>query len=157
MPLKVSSFGIARLQKAWNIQVVAAHTHDHVIADDHWCDRSSVVPIQITDLFVPAFGAVFAVQREQIAIGCLEKNGVFVHPDSAIAQMPPALRIPSELPELLAGARINGEYVVRDGEVEDAVDEQRSGFNYPTERSSGGAGSINPGQAEGLQVRGRNL
>ena len=87
--------------------------------------------VEIADGFAPRFLAVVDVQRDQIAVGRFEVEPVAVDADAAVAEMDAALGVPGVVPDLAAGAGVDGPDLVGDGEVHDAVDDQRSRFMTP--------------------------
>src|SRR5581483_2625906 len=73
--------------------------------------------------------AGFRIERDQVAVGCFEKQPVAVHPESAVADMEPACRLPGEMPQLASAARVHSPGVIGSSEVQDAIDLERRGLD----------------------------
>ena len=73
--------------------------------------------------------AVLGVEGDQVRVGRHEVEPVLVHGDAALADVEALVGGVVVVPDLMAGARIDGPDVVGHGEVEDAVDQQRRGLD----------------------------
>ena len=101
-----------------------------------------------------------AVERDQPAIGRHEVEPVAVHAEAAIAHQVAALILPAVVPDLLAGAGVERPGMVGNGEVEDAVDHQRSGFDGGVADAALRADigdAVEPGEREAADVGGVDL
>src|SRR5262249_8715045 len=144
-------FGIAGFKIPGDIEVVAAHPDDDVVPDRDRSDRPVVHLVEIADGLVPALGAILRIERNQVAIGRFEIEMVAVHGGAAIADMHAADGVPGVVPELAAGARVNGPGVVGEGEVEDAIYHQRGRLDRASAELPG-VRAIYPGKAERLDI-----
>src|SRR5205807_1671811 len=97
-----------------------------MVFHDHRRDGGEVLQLLVGDLFAPALLAVFGIQGDEPSIGREEVKPVTIHGDAALAYQMAALVFEIELPELFAGTRADGEYVIRNREVQNVVDQQGS-------------------------------
>jgi len=101
-----------------------------VVVDYHRRHGGEVLKLLVGDLFAPALLAGVRVEGDKPSVGAHEVEPVAVHADAAVADEVAAVVDPIVLPEELALARVDGENVVGDGEVEDSVDQQRRGLDH---------------------------
>src|ERR1700693_6022422 len=85
LPLHRSCFGVAGLEEARVVQMIAADADQDVIADDDGRNGGGVVELGIGDLHFPALLAGAGVQADELAIGRFKEQPVAVHPDAAVA------------------------------------------------------------------------
>src|SRR4029450_3045877 len=101
------------------------------------------------ELLRPFLGARPDVERDEIAVGRGEVDGVAEYRDAAVADLDAAAAArEGEAPQLLAGARVDGIHVVRCREIEDAADLERGSLD-----GAGGRQVVEPREADVLDVR----
>ena len=142
-PLRLAGFGIDRLEEAGEIVEVARDADDHVIAHDQRRHGGPVAALRIGHHDVPAHRAVLRVEADQVRVGRHEVEPVAIHGNAARADVEALVRRIGVVPDLMAGARIHRPDVVRRGEVEDAIDQQRRRFDLRI-----GAGLEGPGERQ---------
>src|SRR5262245_37230994 len=101
-----------RFDIAGTVQIVAAHTRDHVILYDHRRHRTVVKLVKVTDRLSPPLLAVLQVQGDQVAIRGFEIERVAVDADPAVADVDTALRLPGVMPDFAPRARVYCPHVV---------------------------------------------
>ncbi len=127
-----------RLRVAGNVEVVAADPDDHVILDHDRGGRGVVEVVHVADLLPPALLPILEIQRDEVAVGRLEIQPVLVYRNAAVPEVVSACRRPLVVPELAPGTRVHGPDVIRDREVEDAVDLQRRALDGAKSRTGRG-------------------
>src|ERR1700722_6501015 len=155
LPLQCAGFRITGLEEAGVIEMVASDAYDDVIADYHGRYGRRVIQLGIGDRNFPALLASTRVETDQVAIGGFEVQPVGVHAAAAITNGRAGVGRIFVVPELVAGARVGGPHVVGRGEIENALDQQRRGFDLDS-ASAAGAGTVitgRPGECEVLDVR----
>ncbi len=143
-PLHVAGFGIARLQVAGLIEIVAGADED-VVADDDGRHGGEVLLIEVGDFLMPALLAGARVEADQIVVRRFHVQPVAPHAQAAVADVRAALGFPEVVPQFVAVASIDRPGVVRGGEVENAVDFEDRAANI------GGCGRLRP--CRGLRRR----
>ncbi len=128
-PLQCSGLRIARLDESRIIEVVAANAQNDVIANDDRRDCRSVIQLRIGNLHFPSFLASARVEAHQVTVGAFKEQPVLIHPHAAIADGAAGVRRICVVPELSAGANIGRPNIIRRGEIENVVDQQRCGFD----------------------------
>ena len=151
-PLRLAGFGIDGAEKAAQIVEVAGDADQDVVADDERRHGGPVALGLIGDRHVPAHAAVFGVERDQMGVGSEEEKPVLIHADAAMADVQALVRRVGVVPDLVAGARVHRPDVVGDGEINNAVHQQRGGFDGRRL-----AGLKGPGEAEIGDVGRRDL
>ncbi len=152
-PLQLAGLRIARFQIAGHIERIAAHPHDDVIANDDGRGRGEILLFHVGNFNVPAFGAVLGVERNEVIVGGFEVEPASIHAEAAASDVDAAVRFPLVMPDLAAGARVDGPGVVGEREIEDAVDFERRRFDGRRKRSGAGIEAIFPGQGHRGDVR----
>src|SRR5260370_1532113 len=120
-PLQCSGFGIVRFDVAGYVEVVSANAGDHMIFDYERRNGAEIHLVEIADGRVPAFLAVFHVERHEIAVGRLEVEPIAIRRGPTPSNVNAALRLPREAPYLTARCRVDGPGVVRKSEVQNTV------------------------------------
>src|SRR5205823_2300907 len=153
-PLEIPGFRIARFEEAGDIQRIAADSDNHAIPDDERRRGREVLLLDVGNLNAPAHLAAILVERDQIAVWGDEEQPVPINPRAAIADVDSTLGFPMEMPQLPAGSRIDGPGVIRHGEVQDAVDLQRSRFDlYSCGRNQGTeVAAVDPGERQAADI-----
>ena len=131
----LAGFRIARFEIAGNIERIAAHADDDVIADDDRRGRGEILLFHVGDFNVPALRAILGVERNQVIVGRFEVQPVAVHAEAAVSDVDAAVRFPVVMPDLAAGARVHGPGVIGEREIQHAVHFERRGFDGGSERS----------------------
>src|SRR5579864_4060599 len=91
-------------------------------------ERSHARPVSLRDvghLYVPANAPIFRVERNQMSIRGQEVEIALIHRDTAMPDVFARTARMDVMPYLMAGPGIDGPYIFRDGEVENAVHQQR--------------------------------
>ena len=96
-----------------------------MIADDQWGHRRPVALLDIGDNDVPTDRAILCIQRNKMGVRCEVVKPPLVHRHSAMADMQSFVDRLIIVPEHMPGTGVNGPYIIGDGEVEHAVNEQR--------------------------------
>ena len=136
-PHDVAALRIARLEIAGHVERVAADADQHLLADDDRRARREVLALDVGDLVVPALLARRRVERDEVVVGRQEEDPVAVHADAAIADVDAAARLPEVVPDLAAGARVDGPHVIGRREIQHAVDHQRRRLDRRRTESAG--------------------
>src|ERR1700712_3322426 len=96
----------------------------------HYGSRRRVVhQLQTADRGVPLLLAGNYVERDQMTVRRFKVEGALIDSHTTIADEQAALVVPVIAPQLRAGPGIYGPNHGGNGEVHDAVHQQRSGFN----------------------------
>ncbi len=141
-----------RLQEHFQIVEVAAHPNNDMIAHDERRFRGPVAFLDVRDLSHPEDLAGLGIQRDQVGVGAHEKDAVLVNGNAALADVVAFVGRVLVVPELMAGARVDRPDIVRHGEVQDAVDQDRRRLDAGVL-----SGLKGPGQAEIADVGGGDL
>ena len=91
--------------------------------------RREILLVEIGDLDEPAFFAGFRVERDQVVVWCLEKEGVVPDGRTAIPDVRRAARPPEVVPDFAAVERVERPHVVRGGDVQNPADLQNGALN----------------------------
>ena len=124
-PHHLAAFGIARFEIAGNVERIAAHADDHLLADDDRCVGREVLALHAGDFLMPPLLPRPCVERDEIVVRRQEIEPFLVNPDAAVADVIAAPRLPEVVPHLPARPRVDRPHVVRRRQIQHAVDEQR--------------------------------
>src|SRR3569833_714334 len=127
-----------------------------MVADDQRRYGGVIKVGEIADGFMPALRTVFDIEGHHVAIGCFEEEPIAGNGNAAIADLIAAGGGPLVVPELAAGAGVDGPGVIGHKEEEDAIDHQRGGFETAAEGDLRGE-VIDPGERERIDVGGVDL
>ena len=142
--------GSTEVEDAANVGGVAGNAGDDVIFDDERRHRGEVAELGVGEFDVPHELSIFGGEAKQVRVGRREIKFVAEHGDAAMADVI-AGDFAFEMPDRQAEARVDGVDVVGDGEIQDAVHFERSGFDALAVRA------INPGERELIYVVGIDL
>src|SRR5690349_3581593 len=124
-PLQIARLRIARLEISGNIQIVTAHPDEHSILDHNGRYAPVVELIEVAYLLVPSLLPVLQLERNQVTVGSFEVQPVPIHADAAVTKVNTTSRLPNVVPDLAPGTRIHCPDVIRDREIQDAIDQNR--------------------------------
>src|SRR6266536_6154324 len=85
---------------------------------------------------MPAFLAVSEIQRNKITIGCFEIEPFAIDAHTAVSDVNAAFRLTRVMPDLTAGASVNGPHMIRQSQVHHALDHDGCGFDGPSEHAT---------------------
>src|SRR5947208_636890 len=91
-PLQSAVFRIKRLDEAGIVQMIAADSCNHMIADYYRSNSGSVVQLGIGKTNLPAFLAANCIQTYKVTVGRFEKEPVTIHPDTPITNRAACIR-----------------------------------------------------------------
>ena len=104
---------------------VAAHAQDHVIAHHQRRHGCPISFFDVADFHIPADFAVLCFERNQVCIGSGEVEPLFVHGDPTMPKVHTFVWLVCVVPDLVARTGIDSPHVVRHGEIQHAVYQQR--------------------------------
>ena len=158
VPLGFAGLGVAGFEVARDVERIATGADDDVVADHDGRGGGEVFEAHVADFDMPALFAGFRVEADEVIVRGFEVEPIAIHAEAAAADVDAALRFPLVVPELTAGAGVDGPGVVGNGEVEHAVDFKRRGFHGDAAGRVGThVDAVDPGERERAHVRGGDL
>ena len=124
-PLGRAGVRVDRFQLTRQVIEIAGEADQHVIPHDERSIRRPVAFVGIGNHDVPFDLPVFGVQRDQVTVRGGQIYGVLVNGRAAVADVKRVVGRILVMPELLGGAGVKGPDVVRRGDVDHAVRDNR--------------------------------
>src|SRR6185312_3377056 len=96
-----------------------------MIANDQRSHSCPVAELHIGEFYVPLDLTALRIEAKQVRIGRFKIEPVSIHADAALPDMQALIRAVMIMPVLPSGTRIHRPDIVRLGEIEGAIDQQR--------------------------------
>ena len=151
-PLCLPIFRVHGQQKAGNIHRIPTHANQQVVLDDHRCSGREILLARIDKLLAPSFCATHCIECDQPAVGANKVQRPVVKPKSTVSEQVSALVYPGIRPKLLARASVDRKDVVRNREVEPAIDQQRRTLDLGRSQFIPSAGTLLPNLVAPLEL-----
>ena len=102
---------------------------DHVIAHHQRRHGCPISLFDIADFYIPTDFAILCFERNQVCIGSGEVEPLFVHRDATMPKVHTCVWLVRVVPDLVARTGVDSPHVVRHGEIQHAIDQQRRGLD----------------------------